>query len=213
MYNPVIHHRRSIRLQGYDYSQSGTCFVTICTHKRKCLFGAILEGKMRLNEMGRIVETVWDELPDHYSHIESDAWIIMPNHVHGIISIRASDPISGTNGVRAGDVRAGDVRAGLKPAPTPPLTNSAHLHGLPEIVRALKTFSSRRINELRNTPGVPLWQRNYWEHIIRTEFELNCLREYIWNNPAQWEMDRMNPAKPDINSDQENGLGNVKTTG
>lgn len=98
-YNSEIHHRRSIRLKGYDYSRSGAYFVTICTQNRECLFGEIVDGKMRLNEPGRILQTTWDALPKHYPHVELDAWIIMPNHVHGIVVL-------------------GVVGAGLKPAPT-----------------------------------------------------------------------------------------------
>ena len=96
---------------------------------------------------------------------------IMPNHVHGIIVLCS-----------------GDVGAGFKPAPT-----ETKQYGLPEIVRALKTYSSRRINEIRNTPGTPVWQRNYYEHIIRNDGELNRIREYIVNNPEQWEEDENNP--------------------
>ena len=100
----------------------------------------------------------------------------MPNHVHGIIIIM--DTIDDT------------VGAGLKPAPT----GMAKRHGLPEIVRAFKTFSARRVNEMRHTPGIPLWQRNYFERVIRNENELQRIPEYIINNPAKWEMDKENPA-------------------
>jgi REP element-mobilizing transposase RayT len=172
--------RRSIRLQGYDYSQAGAYFVTICTRNRECLFGEIVNGDMRLNDAGSVVESVWDGLPGHYAHVELDAMVIMPNHFHGIIVLA---PVG---------VGAGNVRAGFKPAPTP----AAMRHGLSEIVRALKTFSSRRINESRQTPGTKLWQRNYWEHIIRNESELNRIREYIHNNPTQWEMDKLHPNNP-----------------
>lgn len=172
-YNPEIHHRRSIRLKGYDYSQAGAHFVTICTQSRKCLFGEITDKEMRLNEAGIILQAAWDALPDHYPFVELDAWIIMPNHVHGIIVL--------------GD----EVEAGLKPAPT-----TKTRHELSEIVRALKSFSSRRINERHRTSGEKLWQRNYWEHIVRNESELNRSREYIRNNPAQWELDKLHPNQP-----------------
>ena len=177
-FDPRIHHRRSIRLRGYDYSQAGAYFVTICVQNRECLFGLIAGGEMRLNEAGKIVQTTWNALPDYYSHIELDGLVIMPNHLHGIIVLR--------------DL----VGAGFKPAPT--TTNPApanQRHGLPEIVRALKTFSSRRINEWRNTPGAKLWQRNYWEHIIRSDADHLRIREYINNNPAYWEMDGLHPAQ------------------
>ncbi len=179
-YNIKIHHRRSIRLQGYNYSRVGAYFVTICTKNRECLFGEVMDGQMQLNDVGKILQATWDALPDHYSHVELDAWVIMPNHAHGIIVLDST------------------VGAGLKPAPT--TTKSAPTrHGLPEIVRALKTFSSRRINGLRQTPGAKIWQRNYWEHIVRNESEMNHIREYIQNNPGQWEMDRLHPNQPAFN--------------
>jgi REP element-mobilizing transposase RayT len=160
-------------LQGYDYSQAGAYFVTVCTRNREYLFGEIVNGEMRLNDAGRVVESAWDGLPGHYAPVELDAMVIMPNHFHGIIVLAP-------------------VEAGFKPAPTP----AAVRHGLSEIVRALKTFSSRRFNELRQTPGAKLWQRNYWEHIVRNEAELNRIREYIHNNPAQWELDKLHPNNP-----------------
>jgi REP element-mobilizing transposase RayT len=175
-YNPGIHHRRSIRLQGFDYSQAGAYFVSICTQNRECLFGEIVDGKMVLNDAGRIVQAVWDDLPNHYLDVELDECVVMPNHVHGIVVI---------------------VGAGLKPAPTtrPASTTTGTIkrYGLPEIVRAWKTFSARRINETRKTPGIKIWQRNYYEHIIRNENKLNRIREYIQNNPMKWEFDRENP--------------------
>ena len=137
---------------------------------------------MRLNEFGKIVEWTWHDLPNHVVGIVLDAFVVMPNHVHGIVII-------------ADDVGAGSVGAGSEPAPTttpaPPKR-----HGLPEIVRQLKTFSARRINDHRGMRGVPVWQRNYYEHIIRNDNELNRIREYIMNNPSNWEIDQENPSSP-----------------
>ena len=166
------HHRRSIRLRDYDYAQIGAYFVTIVTQRRKCLFGEILDGQMRLNDAGRITQTVWDDLPNHYANVEVDTFVVMPNHIHGIINLI--------------DLPVG---AGFKPAPT----NAGTHHGLSEIVRAFKTFSARRINNSRNTSGAPVWQRNYFEHVIRDEASLNRIRQYIFDNPARWEFDRENP--------------------
>jgi len=165
-YNPEIHHRRSIRLKDYDYSQEGAYFITICTKNRECIFGRIVDGKMQLNKFGEIVRYTWFDLPNHNTNVELDQFIIMPNHIHGIIIIT--------------------VGAGSEPAPT-------QKHGLFEIIRQFKTFSAKRINEIRNTPNLPVWQRNYYEHIIRTEDELHRIREYIINNPLQWQYDRENP--------------------
>jgi len=156
-YDPDIHHRQSIRLKNYDYSQAGAYFVTICTQNKECLFGEIEVGKMSLNEYGQITTKCWHDLPNHYPHIELDEFVVMPNHTHGIIVI--------------------------KPAPT------VKQHGLPEIIRAFKTFSSKQINLIRSTTGIPVWQRNYYEHIICSEPELNKVREYIVSNPLNWETD------------------------
>jgi putative transposase len=169
--------RRSLRLPGYDYAQAGAYFVTICTQNRECLFGQIIDRGMQVNPYGMVVQSCWDDLPKHYRHVELDVFVIMPNHVHGIILL--TNPKTAT-----------DVGAGLKPAPT----QVGKHHALSEIIRAFKTFSSQRINQLRGLPGTPLWQRNYYEHVIRGEKELHNLRQYIANNPLQWALDRDNPA-------------------
>ncbi len=186
------HGRRSIRLKGYDYSLVGGYFITTCTMKRNHLFGDIMNGEMRLNEYGETVQDVWRGLPMHHPHVVLDAFVIMPNHVHGIIVL--SNDIAGNVGAGLKPARTNDhanpiVRAGLKPAPTKPDPTN---HGLPEIVRAFKTFSARRINERRQTAGVGVWQRNYYEHIIRNDESLNQIRQYIADNPLQWEFDREN---------------------
>ncbi len=190
-YDPDIHHRRSIRLQGYDYSRDGAYFVTICTYNRECLFGSVgagskpaqstkpaqttvLSTQMTLNEYGEIVQQTWDDLVNHIEGIDlEDAFVVMPNHIHGIVVIDEQVGLA----KRAGLTN----RAGLEPAPT-----------LSEIVRQLKTFSARRINKRRGTPGIPVWQRNYHERIIRGENELKQIREYIANNPANWLRDENN---------------------
>ena len=169
-YNPEIHCRRSIRLQGYDYSNQCAYFVTICTWNRENILGDVLNSVLQLTRFGEIVMKCWQDLPDHYKNIELDEFVIMPNHLHGIIWIN-------------GDIE----RAGFKPAPTD------KRHGLSEIVRALKTFSSRRINKNRSTHGTPVWQRNYFDRVIRNEKELTAIREYIINNTLQWELDENNP--------------------
>ncbi len=177
------HHRRSIRIKGYDYARPGAYFITVCTHNREFLFGEVANDEMRLSTFGHIVESSWHDLPNHYSNLQLDAFMVMPNHVHGIIIIT--------------DVGVG---AGLKPAPTRAIPTNTQAtkrpterHGLPEVVRAFKTFSSRRINALRGTPGVPVWQRNYYEHIVRSEEALKRIREYIGTNPLRWALDRENP--------------------
>ena len=182
--------RRSIRIQGYDYTRQGAYFVTICTRNRVCLLGDIVEGRMHLSEAGRLAQAVWEDLPHHYPHVQIDVWVIMPNHMHGIIILTEAQATEDDMQSEA-DPRT-DVGAGLKPAPT-----AATRHGLSEIVRAFKTFSARRINALHNTVGTPFWQRNYYEHVIRNESALDRIRQYIVDNPARWREDPENPAVRD----------------
>jgi REP element-mobilizing transposase RayT len=154
---------------------------------------------MQMTPYGVLVQACWHDLPHHYPHVRLDAFTVMPNHVHGIIILTGNTVEAGSQPVVGAGLKpvvgAGlkpVVGAGLKPAPTGPAPTGKR-HGLPEIVRAFKTFSSRRINELRGTPGTPIWQRNYYEHIIRSEDELKRVREYIANNALQWALDRENP--------------------
>jgi len=181
--------RRSIRLPSYDYAQAGAYFVTIGTYNRDCLLGEIPGSEMSLTRAGEVVLECWNDLPNHYSHVEIDGFVVMPNHVHGIIVLadnqgKSSISESGEAGMKS--PKGQSVGAGLKPAPT-------ERHPLPEIVRAFKTFSSRRINQVRSTPGVPVWQRNYYERVIRNECELDAIRQYIVDNPAKWAEDVENP--------------------
>jgi len=170
-YNPAIHHRRSIRLRGYDYSQNGAYFVTICTQNRAFLFGEVVDGNMHLSDSGRVVQATWDGLPSHYAGVACDAFVVMPDHIHGIIILNEREVVTDSDGVCTS---------------TPVPTGKRRYHGLPEIVRGFKTFSSRQTNQLRGIPGVRVWQRNYYEHIIRNESALNRIRAYIARNPAQW---------------------------
>ena len=178
-YDPAKQHRRSIRLKGYDYAQPGAYFVTICVRERECAFGDVVDGEMALSDAGHIVRACWDDLPNHYPHVHLDAFIIMPNHVHGII-VLVDDDIVG---------------AGLRPAPTEPAPTdtTTKRHDLPEIVRAFKSFSSRRINEMHADTGASFWQRGFYEHVVRNERELDNIRRYILDNPLQWALDRDNP--------------------
>ncbi len=174
--------RRSIRLWGYDYSQAGAYFVTICTQKRACLFGDIIDGNMVLNDAGRMVDIVWNEIPKYYAGIDIDAFQIMPNHIHGIIVIV----------VGAGPCACPDTGQPQGVAPT-----TAGL-SLPDVVHRFKTLTTKRYADgvkQHNWPRFPgkLWQRNYYEHIVRNENELNRIRQYIINNPVKWELDRENP--------------------
>jgi REP element-mobilizing transposase RayT len=161
-------------LKGYDYTSAGWYFVTICVHNRECLFGRIADEKMELNEFGKIVEYTWNDLPNHNSNIILDNFVIMPNHIHGIVKL----------------INDNSVEAGSEPAPTTTKQSGRTRRGLSEIVRQFKTFSAIQINKIRNMTGNPLWQRNFYERIIRDEQELNHIRQYIINNPIKWQDDR-----------------------
>jgi putative transposase len=178
-YNPDKHHRKSIRLQGYDYTQTGMYFITICIWQRECLLGTLVgAGSQRLSNInddinepaptyielsryGQVVQYNWNILAKKFSNVQLDEFVIMPNHVHGIIQLTTS---------------GGEA--------------------LSEIIRSFKTSSARRINQLRDSKGIPVWQRNYYEHIIRNEEALQKIREYIFNNPLSWEQDQLHPNNP-----------------
>ena len=149
--------RRNIRLHSYDYSWQGAYYVTICTHNKQSLFGNIVENRMSLNPYGVIADSCWKDIPRHYPEVQNDTFITMPNHVHGIIVIQ-------------------DLRRVV------PRTTPTKRHPLPEIVRAFKSYSSRKINEHRHLPGTPVWQRGYYEHVIRSEEEFTRIGEYILYN-------------------------------
>lgn len=154
-YNPEIHHRRSIRLQGYDYSQSGAYFVTICTFQRQHLFGEVNDGEMQLNVIGQIVSAIWQKIPKHFPNVELDKFILMPDHLHGIIIISEQDDKS---------------------------------HSLATIIQNFKSVSTRRINKITQNSGVSIWQRNYHERIVRSDQELDRLRQYMLTNPENWKV-------------------------
>ena len=183
------------RLQFWDYSAAGYYFVTICTKNRICNLGRIRNGKMILSPQGVIVQQCWDDLSNHYRDCQTDEFVIMPNHVHGIIVIndaKSDDPIAPVSTIQS-------VETGFKPVSTTDRDDQIKLkrhHSLSEIVRGFKTFSARRINEYQNTTGRPVWQSRFYEHIIRDETSLNDVRRYILYNPLQWDWDRNNLTQP-----------------
>ena len=214
--DPEQHHRRSIRLPGYDYAEPGACFVTICTKDRLCLFGEVVAGEMRLNAAGHIAHQCWSDIPNHFPHVQLDAFIVMPNHVHGILVIAHH---AAPDDVGARHVGARHAVPLQPPAVTPPPTASRNpaveqfgkpVHGsIPTIVRSFKSAATRHINILRGTPGAPVWQRNYYEHIIRTEDALRRIRQYIVTNPMRWHLDRENPDRTGRNPDEEMWFGSI----
>ena len=163
---PITHHRRSIRIQDYDYTQEGMYFVTMCTHHRKLLFGEIEGDEMVTNALGKIVQSCWNSIPEHFPHAKPGGVVIMPNHVHGIIVI---------------DDYAGSMNK------LPHGTSKT----LGSIVRGFKTGVTQWAR--KNTSLIDIWQSNYYERIIRDEKELVLTSEYIINNPLQWSLDYLNP--------------------
>jgi REP element-mobilizing transposase RayT len=181
--DPSEHRRRSIRLQGYDYSWDGAYFVTVCAQNRVCLFGDVVDGEMRLNDAGKIVRNEWLRTGDIRSNVELDVFVVMPNHFHAIVCL-SNEPRRGDRLV-APTIR--DTVAPTMTGPTGPTPGS-----IGAILAGFKSITTKRINEMRNTPSAPVWQRNYYEHIIRDGESLNKIREYIVNNPMQWAFDREN---------------------
>ncbi|MFZ1977012.1 MAG: transposase [Bacteroidota bacterium] len=173
-YDPAIHHRKSIRLKEYSYSSPGAYFITICTHEKKCLFGEIMQEEMQLNKIGKIVQEEWYKTKDIRPEVELDSFVIMPNHIHGIIVLI-------------------ECRGTLQRAPTKEQFGKPTSNSIPTIVRLFKAAATKRINEYRAIPGIPVWQKNYYEHIIRNDDSLNKIRDYIIHNPLKWQEDEENP--------------------
>ena len=188
-----MNNRKLNRLYGYDYSSLGAYFVAICTKNKINVLGKIENNEMYLNQFGEIVNSCWHDLINHYKNIALDEYIIMPNHFHGIIWLVGNGlkPFQKTTNQPVGNGlkpfrRTTDQnitsteRNGLKPFPTQ--------HGLPEIIRGFKTFSSRRVNEIKTNEPFR-WQKSYFDRIIRNDKELNNIRNYIIQNPMNWEKD------------------------
>ncbi len=183
-FNPDIHHRHSIRLRGYDYSTAGFYFVTICVQGRECLLGEIVDGEVVLNDAGGMVDYWWHELANKFPTVELDHYVIMPNHFHGIIILQ---PLVGANLCVRLDADLPEFPGGHTGPP------------LPRMVQWFKTMSTNAYihgvhhHNWSSFPG-KLWQRNYYERIIRNENELNQIRQYIHHNPVKWDIDAENPA-------------------
>ncbi len=169
------HHRRSIRLRGFDYAAHGAYFVTIVTHERREFFGRIVADEMRLNVAGRIVAKEWQRSGDLRSNVEIDDFVVMPNHFHGIVFLTQTD--EGT----------------LRSAPTRSF-GGGMAGSLPVVVRNFKGAVTRRMRE--RGFDEPVWQRNYHERVIRNERELQAIQRYIADNPRQWALDKENPETP-----------------
>lgn len=177
-FDPKIHHRRSIRLKGYDYSQSGAYFVTLVTWQREMLLGEIVDGEMVLNDFGKIVRDEWEQTAIVRPNVELGKYIVMPNRFHGILVF-----------VDDGNV----VGATRRVAPTKTTLQSGSLGA---VMGQFKSIVTKRINRLRGVEGIPVWQRNYHEQIIRNESEMDRVTRYIESNPSAWMDDDENPNHP-----------------
>ena len=224
-------HRKSLRLKHYDYSRAGLYFITICTQNRESFFGDIQNNKMVLNDAGKMIETLWQEIQNDFLNIALHEYIIMPNHLHGIIEITVgADSISAQNAqmgskitVGADSISAQNAQMGSKitvgadsisaqnaqmgselPKGTNPKSSSrADMESaptktnIPAIIQSFKRHTTIRYIQMVKQNIVPpfhkkIWQRNYWEHIIRNEQSYLEISEYIQNNPAKWAVDTLN---------------------
>ena len=218
-----------MRLRNYDYSQPGSYFVTICVQHRKCLFGTIIDGKMRLNEIGRIVVECWNHISQHIPSVELDEYVVMPNHMHGIIAWARSVHTPESTADRRGEVispsldsresttyRRGEVlspsldsresttyRRGEVLSPSLDSRESTTYRrgevlspSLGKIVAYFKYQSTKRINQHHNIFPMRIWQRNYYDHVVRDDIDLQRLRQYVQNNAMKWELDQLHPDNP-----------------
>jgi REP element-mobilizing transposase RayT len=225
--------RRSIRLPGHDYTQPGAYFITICTHQRQCLFGDVVDGALQLNELGQIVAEEWQKSAQIRREIELDDFVVMPNHLHGIIwicELETHHPTVGADGIRPAietsphpnpPQYSKPTSPAIDPTPNPngsqnsdalpfrkewadnhpPLRHSGVAPGMKpksisSLIAGFKSIVTRRINRARNASGAPVWQRNYYERIIRDETALIAIRRYIHHNPAAWSTDQHHPNRP-----------------
>ncbi len=170
-YNPDIHHRRSVRLKGYNYSQDGVYFVTICTQHKECLFGEIVDGKMVLNDAGEVAHRELQNTEKIRKNVFLDCFTVMPNHIHVIV--RIDKPVGAYCNT---------------PLPARGKFRSPS-NNLGAVIRGYKSTVTKQINEHRDTPGCPVWQRNYHEHIIRNEVSYEKIYDYILHNAERWEDD------------------------
>lgn len=199
--------RLATRLGSYDYAQAGAYFVTICTHERECLLGQVAGDEVTLSPLGRIADQVWYDVPPHFGNVEVDVFVVMPNHVHAIVIISADT----REAVQRNETAKGAETAPLQrfaPATTD-LGNEAdgsikqakgvgttqRRWTLGHVVAFYKYQTTKLVNEIRGSAGTRFWQRNYYERVVRNERELDAIRQYIVNNPLNWELDAENSAR------------------
>jgi putative transposase len=173
----VLPQRRSLRLKNYDYSFAGAYFITICTRNHLCLFGEIHQDKMELSEYGEIVRDEWIKSAEIRHEIELDEYVVMPNHFHAIAWI----------------IHVGDRQMGTGDRPVARTAKGPMSQSIGALMAGFKASVTRRVNGIRQTPGLSVWQRNYYEHVIRNDDELFEVRRHILNNPGKWALDLENP--------------------
>ncbi|WP_254568739.1 transposase [Oscillatoria sp. HE19RPO] len=189
-YNPEIHHRRSIRLPFYDYSQPGAYFITLCTTRKQCWLGKIYDGKMHLNHLGQIVQVEWLKSAEMRPNIRLDEWVVMPNHLHGIVWILEAKELQKT------DLSHGlpcEYEFGSLYNKSSKKSFNRKANSLSSFIGGFKGSVTRKINQLCKNPSIPIWQRNYYESIIEDEKALDSIREYIQLNPQRWGEDPDHP--------------------
>lgn len=188
-YDPEKHHRRSIRLKGWDYRTAGYYFVTVCSYQRTNIFGNVENGVVQLSPLGEIIKKEWEKTAVLRNNVSLDEFVIMPNHIHGIFQLH--NPPVGAGGSPVQNVSSSE-KHNTQPAngrtAGKPLQNGS----LGIIVGQFKSVVTRDYNRLENTKGAKVWQRGYYERIVRNDRELNAIRRYIQENPARWVEDREN---------------------
>ena len=178
-FHPDVHHRRSIRMRSYDYAAGGAYFITVCARERAPVFGEIADGAMRLNGAGRVVDECWRDTAIVRPYVTLDEFVVMPDHFHAIAFVGATRCVALPDATCPGAThRVESGGATHRVAPTGPAAGS-----IGAIVGQFKSVTTKRINAMRGSPGMPVWQRNYWERIIRDDAELDALRAYIRDNP------------------------------
>jgi REP element-mobilizing transposase RayT len=195
-YNPNIHHRRSIRLKGYDYSQAGLYFITICVQNQECLFGKIIDGKIQLSPLGIIADVLWHEIKNHAKNIDLGEFTVMPNHIHGIIMFGSDVNNNGGTGADSGADADVGARHALplraeQPGQSKQIGQSRFQNqGKNTVSSVIGSYKSAVSKHAHRLGFAFSWQRNYYEHIIRNEQSYQNISNYIIHNPENWRDDR-----------------------
>ena len=177
----------TIRLKNYDYSKSGAYFITIVTHNRQCIFGKISDGRMILNDGGKIAQQCWMDIPEHFPHAELDEFVIMPNHIHGIIILNEINNQTFVETNNNSSLQMQQIKSPSQSSQQKSIFRSPS-KTIGSIVRGFKIGVTKWFR--KQTDIYTVWQQNYYEHIIRNDDELNRIRQYIIINPSKWTLDK-----------------------